>query len=462
MATTIVVNEKRRSALMDEISVLDKRARDANEEAYELVNGDGEFKDSKDSAKHATLLQRAELAKADAEHKREELATLPEPLLHSSKQDKGAFTRYLQGGVDALGEDEVRTYCSATGDDSKSAGSFNLSEYARQLGGEYARQMNTLRSDVDASAKQATPETVASMLIHRLKYEGSVGAVCRNISTPTGNTFRYPYLDDTGEEGADDDFVQGATINDENLGQITGDEFTATTVNSGFVNVQEEALQDINSFGLEMTIMELLRRRIGRRQNVRMTTTQAGNKMTGVVNAAASTATQEGSGVPKYTDLLALMESVDGAYVEGTEGGAYGFVQDPLGGMTGFMCNRNTLFQLMRIEDGENRPLLRPDITAGGTVTPWGYPVVQNNRMVNRAANSRYLMFGNFGYYLLRNVADIRIRRIDGSTDKTLAATNAVAFVAVKRLDAGLIAHTAGTTRANYQHEALGVLLGKA
>ena len=460
MATTITVNAERRAALMNDIATLDKRARDANEEAYELVNGDGEFKDSKDSAKHATLLQRAEIAKADAENKREELATLPEPVLHSSKQEKGAFTRFLQGGIEALGEDEVRTYCSANGEDSKSAGSFNLSEYARQLGGQYARQMNTLRSDVDSSGKQATPENVANMLIHRLKYEGAVGAVCRNISTPTGNTFRYPYLDDTGNEGADDDFVQGANIADVNLGQITGDEFTATTVNSGFVNVQEEALQDINSFGLEMTIMELLRRRIGRRQNIRMTVTQTGNKITGVVNAAGETHTQAAAGIPKYTDLIDLMAEVDGAYVEGTEGGAYGFVQDPLGGMTGFMTNRKGLFDLMKVEDGDNRPILRPDITSGGTVTPWGYPVVQNNRMADRAANARWLLFGNFGYYLLRNVADIRIRRIDGSTDKTLAATNAVAFVAVKRLDAGLIAHTSGANRGNYTHEALAALVG--
>ena len=461
---TIQINEKRRAELLNEATALEKRARDANEEAYELVNGDGEFSDSKLAAKHTTLLQRATLAEADAQRKREELATLPEPVLKSTEREDGAFTRFLRGGINELGEDEVRLYCSNETGEKKLNGTFNLGEYARQAGGEIARQYGVTRTDLETgtgAAKQATPDTVGNMLIHRLKYEGSVATVARNMSTPTGNTFRYPYLDDTGNEGADDDQVQGAAIGNANLGTITGDEFTGTLANSGFVTVQEEALEDISSFSLEATIMDLLRRRIGRRLNVRMTTTQAGNKITGVVNAAGGNFNQAVAGDIKWQDLLDVMKTVDGAYIEGTEGGAYSFVQDPLGGGVVWMCHRNTLFELFKIKDGDDRPLLRPDMNAGGTVTPWGYAVMQNNRMPLHAAGNKSLLFGNFGYYLVRNIGDIRIRRISGDTDKSLAANNQVAFVAIKRFDAGLIAHTSGSSRADYTIEALATYTSK-
>jgi HK97 family phage major capsid protein len=76
----------------------------------------------------------------------------------------------------------------------------------------------------------------------------------------------------------------------------------------------------------------------------------------------------------------------------------------------------------------------------GERPTILGYPYVINQDMAVMAANAKSILFGDFSYYLIREVQDLRVLRLDERYADYLQA----GFLAFVRTD-GLLANAGGT-----------------
>jgi HK97 family phage major capsid protein len=145
-----------------------------------------------------------------------------------------------------------------------------------------------------------------------------------------------------------------------------------------------------------------------------------------VVTGAQSygtTAAGNATGVT-YDNLVNLIHSVDPAYRDNAE----------------WMFNDSTLRAIKQIKDSQNRPLWQQDMALGERPTILGYPYVINQDVAVMAANAKSILFGDFSYYLIREVQDLRVLRLDERYADYLQA----GFLAFVRTD-GLLANAGGT-----------------
>jgi HK97 family phage major capsid protein len=169
--------------------------------------------------------------------------------------------------------------------------------------------------------------------------------------------------------------------------------------------------------------------RLGRAINAHFTTgTGGGTQPEGVVTGAQSygtTATGAGNVIGiTYDNLVNLKDAVDPAYRDNAE----------------WMFNDATLKIVKQIKDSQNRPLWQQDMALGERPTILGYPYVVNQDMAVMAASAKSVLFGDFSYYLIRDVQDVRLLRLDERYADYLQS----GFLAFLRTD-GLLANAGGT-----------------
>jgi HK97 family phage major capsid protein len=236
--------------------------------------------------------------------------------------------------------------------------------------------------------------------------------------TASGADLPIPMVDDTGNLGA---LVAENTTQTEQGVTFTQLVLNSFKYTSKYVLVSVELLQD-SAVNIPEMLGRLLGERIGRITNQHFTTGDGVNKPRGVVTAATlgstgATGTTTSIG---YGDLVNLEHSVGIAY------------RRPNGR---FMFADTTLRQIKKLVDGQQRPLWLPGMAVREPDTILGYPYTINDDIPGMAANAKSVFFGDFSKYLIRDVLDIVLLRLD----ELYAQYQQVCFLAFSRHDGDLL-----------------------
>lgn len=277
---------------------------------------------------------------------------------------------------------------------------------------------NTMSTTTGSEGGFTVATEVARSVLDVLRQHGGMRRVANVIQTEGGNTINFPTSDGTSEVGeivAEN--VQAAVAN-----LVFGTRALSTfKYSSRTVAVPIELLQD-SSIDVEALVRRRLATRLARITNAHFTTGTGTGQPQGVVPAVSVGKTgltgQTTSVI--FDDLVDLQHSVDPAYRE-------------LGNES-FMMNDQTLRQIRKIRDGQNRPIFVPGYEVG---VPGGVPdtllgnrVIVNQDMANMAANARSILFGDFSFYTIRDVMEVTMFRF---TDSVYATRGQVGFLAWSR-----------------------------
>ncbi len=274
-------------------------------------------------------------------------------------------------------------------------------------------------------------ESMRALEVAMLEF-GGMRQVATVIRTGTGGDLPIPTINDTAQVGAllGENTVaseQGMTFSQVVLG--------AFKYSSKYVLVSVELLQD-SSVNVAELIGRLLGERIGRITNDHFTTGDGSSKPRGIVTAAAlgKTGANGQTASVTYDDLVDLLHSVDPAYRNRAR----------------FMFSDATLKALKKIKipqfagDNNGAPLWQPGLVAGQPDTILGYGFTINQEMADMAASTKSIVFGDLSKYMIRDVRDITLVRLD----ERFAEYGQVGFLAFYRGDGDLI--DAGTNPVKY------------
>jgi HK97 family phage major capsid protein len=156
--------------------------------------------------------------------------------------------------------------------------------------------------------------------------------------------------------------------------------------------------------------------RFARAHNAHFTNGSGSGQPTGFLTSATNSVTAAGTTSVTINELINLFHSVDPLYRNNAV----------------FMCSDGTLAILKQIKDTLGRPILLDGyITADGVTRIMGKPVIINNDMPDMTAGLVPIAFGDFSYYVIRDVADVNIRVLD----QVLWQSGSLAYVGYSRND---------------------------
>jgi HK97 family phage major capsid protein len=249
---------------------------------------------------------------------------------------------------------------------------------------------------------------------------GAMRQVSTVLRTDTGGPLPIPTVNDTTNVGAI--VGEGVTVGtqDATFSQLVLDAWKYT---SKSVLVSVELMQDA-SINLPQMLGRLLGERLGRIQNTHFTTGTGTGQPNGVVTAAtfAQAATGNTTSIT-FANLIALYHSVDPAYRNNAK----------------FMMNDNSISKIKLLTDSQGRPLWIPGLVDRAPDTILGSPYVINQDMASMTITGKSILFGDFSKYLIRDVRDFTLLRLD----ERFAEFLQVAFLAFLRTDGDLL--NAGT-----------------
>jgi HK97 family phage major capsid protein len=249
---------------------------------------------------------------------------------------------------------------------------------------------------------------------------GGMRQVSRVRRTSTGADMPWPTMNDTTNKGVilNEATTIGTSV-DPSFGVVT---FKAFKYSSKPILISTELLQD-SAFDLAAEIGEALGTRIGRIQNDHFTTGGGTTLPKGVVVSSGEGSVGAGYAVTA-DEIITLLHSLDPAYRTNAT----------------FMMHDAVLAQIR---------LLKFAIGADSIGYVWqgsfqnglpdrilGYPYVINQSMTNvLTVAEKAILFGDFSKYVIRDVADVRLVRMD----ERYADLDQVAFVAFMRSDGQLL-----------------------
>jgi len=251
------------------------------------------------------------------------------------------------------------------------------------------------------------------------------------IRTDTGGPLPIPTTNDTGNKGE----IIGENLTSNELEMTFGQlVLNAYKYSSKYILASIEFMQD-SSINVAEFIGSALGDRIGRIQNDHFTTGTGTGQPKGIVAAAAASGvTGSGQTTVSYDNIVDLIHSVDPAYRSNGR----------------FMFHDGGLKMLKKIKalqysgDTTGVPLWQPSLVAGQPDLILGYPYTVNQSMATPATTVKSILFGDFSKYLIRDVLQIELRRLD----ERFAEFGQVAFLAFARADGNLL--DAGTNPVKY------------
>ena len=270
-----------------------------------------------------------------------------------------------------------------------------------------------------------TNEEFSGEVAQALKRFGGMRQFGRVINTATGSTLNWPLLDETNELGGIVDENQPIAEQDMTFGQKQIGAFKYT---SGQVLISWELLQDALVDPVNL-IQDALVNRIGRVQNDHFTTGGGTTEPEGIV-PAAPTVDASLAGAIDQADILGLFHAVDPAYRADAS--------------SAWMMNDAIAAAVRQIATGAGSvPLWAPSLERGVPDLLLGRPIVYNPSMTTSLAVGQVpILFGAGNRYLIRDVAPIRVLRLN----EINALNGQVTFVAWSRSDgAPLIPETTVT-----------------
>jgi len=277
------------------------------------------------------------------------------------------------------------------------------------------------------------PEGFVYALEESLLAFGGVRQVSDVIRTDTGNDLPWPTVNDNANKG--EIIAEGPTGNigasvDPAFGQVI---YKAFKYSSKPILTSFELLQD-SAFDLGARLGEMCGTRIGRIQNDHFTTGAGTTLPKGVVVCASAGKVAASATAIKADELIDLEHSVDPAY---RPNASWMFHDQALAAI-----------RKLKVEVGANVVgdyIWQPGLQFGVPDRILGYRYTVNQSMASTfAINAKMVLFGDFNKYKVRDVATIRLRRLD----ELYAASDQVAFVAFMRSDAQLL--DAGTDPIKY------------
>lgn len=277
-------------------------------------------------------------------------------------------------------------------------------------------------------------EMMRSLEVALLAY-GGMRSVSTILRTATGGPLPIPTTNDTANKG---EIIGENTTSNElemTFGQLVLD---AWKYSSKYILASMEFLQD-SSINVSGFLGDALGTRIARIQNDHFTTGDGSSKPNGIVTAATSSAvTFSGTAALTYANLVSLEHSVDPAY----RTNARWMFHD--GGLK--MIKGITVLHYSG--DTTGSPLWVPGLAPGQPNTILGYPYTINQSMTTPATGVKSILFGDFSKYVIRDVREVELRRLD----ELYAVLGQTAFLAFARADGDLL--DAGTHPVKYGTQA--------
>lgn len=281
--------------------------------------------------------------------------------------------------------------------------------------------------------------TVADAMMQGLEESmlafGGMRQVATILRTATGGPLPIPTTNDTANKGRLLSENTAATETEMTFGQLVLD---AYKYSSDYVLASVEFLQD-SSINVGDFLGRALGTRIARLQNDHFTTGTGSSQPNGVVTAAGnSSVTFSGTATVTYDNIVDLIHSVDPSYR--TNGR--------------FMFHDGALKMLKKVKvlqysgDTTGVPLWQPSLVAGQPDLIHGYPYIVNQSMTTPATGVKSILFGDFSKYIIRDVRDVILLRLD----ERYAEQHSVAFLAFARADGDLL--DAGTDPVKYGTQA--------
>ena len=288
------------------------------------------------------------------------------------------------------------------------------------------REFRDLNVATGTKGQETIPEGFVNALEMALLQYGGVRAVAEIVRTDSGNDLPWPTVNDTSNKGAilaeETSFGSGV---DPSFSQVI---FKAFKYSSKPILVSFELLQD-SAFDLGARIGEMLGIRIGRIQNDHFTTGGGTTLPKGFTVAGTAFAALDDVTI-SADDVIGLEHSVDPAYRMGAS----------------FMMHDQILAKIRLLKESTTNAFIwQPGLQAGVPDRLLGYPYTINQSMASTTvASAKVMAFGDFSKYKVRDVATIRLLRLD----ELYAATDQVAFIAYMRTDGNLL--DAGTHPIKY------------
>lgn len=265
------------------------------------------------------------------------------------------------------------------------------------------------------------PTDLSPEFIQTMKAYGGMIQAARLIRTSGGGTWNQPYVDDTSTAALLTAEASATTVQDVSFSRISLGSYTYRSA----VIVSREWLQD-DAVNAAAEINTMLATRMGRALNTAFTTGDGSAKPTGIL--AASGGAPTGKTTASATaltaaEILDLVHSVDPAYRTGPN--------------VAFMLNDSTLAYIKKLTLGssDSTPLWLPSMREGEPATLWGYRYIINQDFESIATNKSIMAFGDWSYYLMREVLGTTFVR----TDELYLNNFSVGFYAFGRYDGKLI-----------------------
>lgn len=265
------------------------------------------------------------------------------------------------------------------------------------------------------------PTELSPEFIQTLKAYGGMYQASRIVRTAGGGLWNQPYVDDTSTAALLTAEASATTTQDFSISRI---QLNSYTYRSKIV-VSREWLQDeaVNAVS-ELNVM--LATRLGRAINAHFTTGDGSSKPTGILatsGGAPTGKTTASATAITATEILDLIHSVDPAYRTGPN--------------VALMMNDSTLAAIKKLTLGssDSTPLWVPSMRDGEPATIWGYPYVINQSMESIATGKKTIAFGDWSYYVIREVLNPVFVR----TDELFLDNFSVGFYGFSRYDGKLI-----------------------
>lgn len=243
-------------------------------------------------------------------------------------------------------------------------------------------------------------------------------AYCDVMRTATGEDIRWPLGDDTGNIGTQITEMQDISAlpqPDPVLTQLT---MRAWNFTSNLVRVSVQLTVD-SLVSIDLILANLLGERLGR---IKLQSATTGNGTTapgGVVTQSAAGITTALATAITGDETIRLQHSVDPLYRQGSI----------------YMAHDNIIAALRLLKDSQNRYLWSSGLADSRPDLLNGQPIVYNQYMAATIATTNITMlYGNFGYYKVREVGDIMVRRLVERYAELLQ----IGFLAHQRFDSRL------------------------
>jgi HK97 family phage major capsid protein len=256
-----------------------------------------------------------------------------------------------------------------------------------------AEKRNTMSALDGPRGGALVPQTFIRRLEAAMLYYGGILQEAEIIRTDSGDAMTWPTFNDTGNTGRRIGENSAVTPVRPTVGNV---KWYAHKYTSDELLIPYELIED-NGVDLISMIADMLGERIGRILNQECTIGTGASMPMGIVTAAPVGRTAPVNNAIAVDDVVRLIYSVNASYRNNAK----------------FMMHDDILMLLWLLKDTTGQPLFRPSWEIGKPDLILGRPVVSNSAMTSAlAASADVAIFGDFTYYKIREVNDMRFYRL--------------------------------------------------